>query len=63
MTTIVTFESIMDVCPVLYQVPFIIIAAIALITSKLQPLMLGSLVHSHPSCLVCLKGAKVTQEL
>ena len=66
MTTMIAFESIMEVSPVLYQVPFIIIAAIALITFKLQPpvlVVLGYLVSSYLSSSVCLKGAKVTREL
>ena len=66
MTTIITFESIMDVSPVNNQVAFPIIAAIALITFKLQPLVLvvlGYLVSSYLICSVCLKGAQVAREL
>ena len=66
MTTIITFESIMDVSPVNNQVVFPIIAAIALITFKLQPpvlVVLGYLVSSYLICSVCLKGAKVAREL
>ena len=59
MTTIVTFESIMDVCPVYYQVPFIIIAAIALITCELQPLVPGFIVMINSCFRICSKGAQL----
>ena len=59
MTTIIAFESIMEVSPVLYQVPFIIIAAIALITFELQPLVPGSIVIVNSLGRICSKGAQV----